>query len=72
MVLLRRLFRGRSGQTTSEYMLVISVISVGAMFALAYFGDPDSPPQRAGAQLTNNFSKNLTNNGGSGSNQRVR
>ena len=53
-------------------MLVISVISVGAMFALAYFGDPNSPPQRAGAQLTDNFSKNLTNNGGSGSNQRVR
>lgn len=72
MVLLRRLFRGQSGQTATEYMLVVSVVSVAAMFALAYLGDPNAPPQQAGAKLTNNFSRNLTNNGGGGSDQSVR
>ena len=57
------------GQTTSEYMIVVSVISVAAMAVMAYFGDPNSPPQQAGAKVAKNFEEGLTNNGGSGGKQ---
>ena len=62
----RRMFRRhrKIGQTTTEYMLVVSVISIGALAMLAYFGDPDSPPQKAADELSQNFQEGLTNTGG--------
>lgn len=45
---------------------MVSVISIAAMAAFAWLGDPGSPPQQAGRQLTDNFAKGLTNDGGSG------
>lgn len=55
-----------AGQTTSEYMIVVSVISIAALASMAYFGDPNSPPQQAGAKLTKSFAEGLTNDGGGG------
>ncbi len=55
-----RLLR-KVGQTTTEYVLVVSVISIAALFALAYFGDPQSPPQQGVRKLSDNFEKGLVN-----------
>ena len=55
---------GKIGQTTTEYVLVVSVISIAALFALAYFGDPNSPPQKGARELSDNFEKGLVNGDG--------
>lgn len=64
MSFLKRLARSRVGQTTSEYMLLISVVSIGVLAAFAYFAEPSSPVQQAGADVANNYAQGLTNDGG--------
>lgn len=59
-----RSLRKKLGQTTTEYMLVVSVMSIAAMFTLAYFADPRSPPQKAAKSVSDNFEKGLVNGDG--------
>ena len=55
---------GKRGQSTSEYMLVLSVIAIGAMGAWALFTDPQGPVEPMAATLSSNYANGLTNNGG--------
>ncbi len=67
---LSRPLRRCGGQSTTEYMVVVSVISIAVLAVLAWFSDPSSPPQQAGDALMQNYSQGLTNNdGGSGAMQ---
>ncbi len=61
---LKRLRKSVRGQTTSEYMILLSVVAIGAMAAFAYFAEPSSPVQQAGADVANNYAQGLTNDGG--------
>ena len=64
MSFLKRLRKSAVGQTTSEYMILLSVVAIGALAAFAYFAEPSSPVQQAGADVANNYSQGLTNGGG--------
>lgn len=62
MSLLRR-FRRFRGQTTSEYMLMISVVSIGVWLVLKAFSDPNGPVQTGAESLTNDLESSLSNEG---------
>lgn len=51
-------------QTTSEYMIMISVVAVGAMAAIAIFSQPGSPVQTSSEQLIQSFETGLDNTRG--------
>lgn len=63
MTLLPR--RRRSlAQTTSEYMLMISVVSLGIWAVLKVFIDKDGPVQSASTQLAQDYETQLDNTSG--------
>ncbi|HVO29600.1 MAG TPA: hypothetical protein VMV18_02645 [bacterium] len=64
MSFLKSFFTSERGQTASEYMILLSVVAIGAMAAFAYFAEPSSPVQQAGADVANNYAQGLTNDGG--------
>lgn len=64
MSFLTKLRKSTRGQTTSEYMILLSVVAIGALAAFAYFAEPSSPVQQAGAEVADNYSQGLTNDGG--------
>jgi hypothetical protein len=70
MVLLTRRLRSNLGQGTTEYMLLLSVVAIGAMAAFALFTQRDgagqSPVQTMGSDLANNYQTGLTNSGSGG------
>ena len=57
--LLRR--RRSLGQTVTEYMLMISVVSLGLWAALKTFSDTNGPVQQASNQLAQDYEKKLDN-----------
>ena len=61
MFLLKRLLRTKSGQSTTEYMIVVAVVAVGAMAAFGWFANPEGKVQQGGAKLADNFREGLTN-----------
>jgi hypothetical protein len=44
-------------------MLMIAVVSIGAMIALEWFSDPGNPVQKAAGDLADNFETGLSNEG---------
>ena len=63
MFLLRKARRFR-GQTATEYMITISVITAGLLFALDLFSKPDGPVQRASEQAASGWTNELSNDSG--------
>ncbi len=55
------MLRSERGQTASEYMLVLSVLAIGAMAALAAFHNPNGPVQSAAESTAKNYTVGLTN-----------
>lgn len=51
-------------QTTTEYMLMISVISLGLWAVLKTFSDPGGPVQTTAIQLADSYEQTLDNSGG--------
>lgn len=57
--------RGTRGQSISEYMLVLSVVAIGAMAGWLSFVNPNGPVQTAAEDLATNYANGLTNADGS-------
>jgi Flp pilus assembly protein TadG len=65
---MRRLI-SRRGQSTVEYMLLLSVLAMAMIVALDYFGNPQGDVQQAAAQLAPKYAAGLTTDGsGNGGN----
>lgn len=62
MSFLRR--RRSLAQTTTEYMLMISVISLGLWASMKAFSDPEGPVQEASEKLAESYEKTLDNSSG--------
>lgn len=65
MRLLARLRRRTRAQSTTEYMPMISVLSLGVWVALEKFSNPQGPVQQGADQLTQDLEKSLSNDQGS-------
>ena len=59
-----RRFRRFRAQTVTEYMMVISVVSLGLLVALKWFDDPNGLVQTAGDELATSFEDSLDNSSG--------
>lgn len=55
--------RRTRAQTATEYMLMISVITLGLWVALEKFSNPSGPVQQGANQLTTNLEQSLSNQG---------
>jgi hypothetical protein len=66
MNLLSRLRRRSRAQTATEYMLMISVISLGLWVALEKFSNPSGPVQQGAETLTSDLQQSLSNTGSMG------
>ena len=51
-------------QSTTEYMLMISVLSLGAWVAIEKFSKPEGPVQQGADQITQDLEKSLSNDSG--------
>ncbi len=56
--------RRSAAQTTTEYMLMISVISLALWAVLKTFSDPGGPVQQTGQKLAEDYERTLSNTSG--------
>ena len=63
MRFLARLRRRTRAQSTTEYMLMISVLSLGVWVALEKFSNPQGPVQQGANQLAQDLEDSLSNEG---------